>query len=297
MSTIIKNRNGEIISSNETQDKWLRFLYRNFFGRLILKLLVCRFVSKIVGWYMNSRLSTRMIKGFVEKNKIDMTQYENKEWRSYNEFFTRKLAQGARKIDYDNDSFISPCDSKLTVHPINADSVFYIKNSVYTVSDLLAGAKVAQEYEGGYCLIFRLCVDDYHRYCYFDSGKKTMNIFVKGKLHTVNPIALDNCNIYARNCREYTVMQTENFGKVIQTEVGAMCVGKIKNWHEEHSFSRGEEKGMFEFGGSTIVLLVKKDVIKVDDDILSNSGEGIETVVKMGEKIGKKICVNLPQTE
>ena len=291
--TEIKNRKGEVVSSNESQDKWLSFLYTNFFGRLILKLLVCRFVSRIVGWYMNSRLSVRMIKGFVETNNIDMTQYESKEWRSYNEFFTRRLADGARNIDYDCNSFISPCDSKLSVYPINSDSVFYIKNSAYTVSDLLAEAKVAEEYEGGYCMIFRLCVDDYHRYCYFDGGQKTMNIFIRGKLHTVNPIALDNCNIYARNCREYTVMQTENFGQVIQVEVGAMCVGKIKNWHQEHSFSRGEEKGMFEFGGSTVVLLVKKDMVRVDEDILSNSAEGIETVVKIGEKI----CVNDTKSE
>lgn len=285
---IIKNRNGELISTNEAQDKCLGFLYGNFFGRLILKLLVCRFVSKLVGVFMNSRLSVGMINGFVEKNNIDMTQYECKKWRSYNEFFTRKIAEGKREIDYNSDSFISPCDSKLSAYKIDKDSVFYIKNSAYTVSDLLAGAKIAEEYEGGYCLIFRLCVDDYHRYCYFDSGKKTMNIFVKGKLHTVNPIVLDYCNIYSRNCREYTVMETENFGKVVQVEVGAMCVGKIKNCHEEHSFNRGEEKGMFEFGGSTVVLLLKKDAVNIDSDILSNTAEGIETVVKMGEKIGVK---------
>jgi phosphatidylserine decarboxylase len=84
-------------------------------------------------------------------------------------------------------------------------------------------------------------------------------------------------------------METENFGKVIQVEVGAMCVGKIKNLHQEHSFSRGEEKGMFEFGGSTIVLLVKNDVVRIDEDLLSNTAQGIETVVKMGEKIGSRI--------
>jgi len=286
---IIKNRKGELISTNEAQDKCLGFLYCNFFGRLILKLLVCRFVSKLVGVFMNSRLSTRMIKGFVEKNKIDMTQYECKKWRSYNEFFTRKIAEGKREIDSNPHSLISPCDSKLSAYEINSDSVFYIKNSAYTVSDLLAGAKIAEEYEGGYCLIFRLCVDDYHRYCYFDSGKKSMNIFVRGKLHTVNPIVLDYCNIYARNCREYTVLETENFGKVVQVEVGAMCVGKIKNHHAAHSFTRGEEKGMFEFGGSTVVLLVKKDTVRIDDDILANTADGIETVVKMGEKIGVKV--------
>ena len=255
---IIKNRNGELISTNEAQDKCLGFLYGNFFGRLILKLLVCRFISKLVGVFMNSRLSVGMVKGFVEKNNIDMTQYECKKWRSYNEFFTRKIAEGKREIDFNSDSFISPCDSKLSAYQIDKDSVFYIKNSAYTVSDLLAGAKIAEEYEGGYCLIFRLCVDDYHRYCYFDSGKKTMNIFVKGKLHTVNPIVLDYCNIYSRNCREYTVMETENFGKVVQVEVGAMCVGKIKNWHGEHSFKRGEERECLSSAAQLLFCLLKR---------------------------------------
>ena len=88
---------------------------------------------------------------------------------------------------------------------------------------------------------------------------------------------------------EYTVLETENFGTVVQVEVGAMMVGRIVNHHGTHSFQRGEEKGMFEFGGSTTVLLVKKDQLKVDQDILENSKENIETVVKLGEKIGCRI--------
>jgi len=129
-------------------------------------------------------------------------------------------------------------------------------------------------------------VDDYHRYCYFDNGTKGENVFIKGVLHTVHPIVVGEYNIYKRNCREYTVMETENFGRVIQVEVGAMMVGRIKNLHGAHSFSRGEEKGMFEFGGSTIVMLFKKDTIALDDDIIRNSANNVETIVKYGEKIG-----------
>ena len=130
-------------------------------------------------------------------------------------------------------------------------------------------------------------MDDYHRYCYIDNGTKTDNTFIAGELHTVNPIALERYNIYKRNCREYTVLHTENFGDVVQIEVGAMMVGRIVNNHGEASFVRGEEKGRFEFGGSTIVMLFGRDSISVDHDILCNSAEGIETVVKLGEKIGK----------
>ena len=83
-------------------------------------------------------------------------------------------------------------------------------------------------------------------------------------------------------------METENFGKVVQVEVGAMCVGKIKNWHGEHSFKRGEEKGMFEFGGSTVVLVLEKGRAVIDSDILQNSRLGFETRVKIGERVGEK---------
>lgn len=138
-------------------------------------------------------------------------------------------------------------------------------------------------------MIFRLCVDDYHRYCYIDDGVKNEDIFIKGELHTVNPIALEKYNIYKRNCREYTMLHTENFGDVVQVEVGAMLVGRIKNRHwNTHYFSKGEEKGMFEYGGSTVVLLFEKDTVEVDKDILANSAKGIETAVKYGEKIGAK---------
>lgn len=138
-------------------------------------------------------------------------------------------------------------------------------------------------------MIFRLCVDDYHRYCYIDNGTKTENVHINGELHTVNPIALEKYNIYKRNSREFTMLHTENFGDVVCIEVGAMLVGRIKNRHRNaHYFAKGEEKGMFEYGGSTIVLLFEKGMISVDSDILANSAHGYETVVKYGEKIGTK---------
>lgn len=285
----VKNRKGEVLEGYQKQDSSLNFLYGSIYGRLILKLLTRPFISKIAGAYMDSSRSCKMINGFVQKQNIDMTQYEDREFTSYNDFFTRKVKKGKRPIDFEPTSFISPCDSKLSAYQITDDSIFYIKDSFYSVSDILNGDKKAYEFLGGLCLIFRLAVDDYHRYCYFDNGEKGKNIFVKGELHTVKPIALNHYNIYKRNSREYTFLQTENFGEVCQIEVGAMMVGRIKNHHAEHKFKRGEEKGMFEFGGSTIILLVKKDVVEIDSDIIENTKNGIETAVKLGEKIGHRI--------
>ena len=286
---MIKDRKGRIIKSDSVQDKILDFLYHTDFGRILLKILTAPIISEIVGKFMDSFLSIPMIKPFIEKNGINLSEYRKKKYSSYNDFFTRQIRPELRPIDFTENAVISPCDSKLTVYEINDKSIFKIKDSYYRIVDLLRNNFISRRYKGGYCMIFRLCVDDYHRYCYIDNGIKTDNVFIKGELHTVNPIALEKYNIYKRNCREYTILHTENFGDVVQIEVGAMLVGRIKNRHwNVHYFAKGEEKGMFEYGGSTIVLLFEKDTISVDSNILANSAQGIETVVKYGEKIGIK---------
>lgn len=285
---MIKTRFGAYLRENKAQEKWLNKLYGNIFGRCVLKILTMPFISKAVGKFMDSELSVPLIKPFIRKSFIDMDDYERVDYKSYNEFFTRKIIPSARPVSHIPTDLISPCDSKLTVYDINENSLFRIKNSLYSVEDLLKNKSLAEKYQGGYCMIFRLCVDDYHRYCYIDNGVKGTNKFIKGELHTVNPIALKHYNIYKRNSREYTILRTENFGDVIQVEVGALLVGKICNHHGKHRFRRGEEKGMFQFGGSTVVLLVQRDKAVIDEDILENSAKEIETMVQFGEKIGNK---------
>lgn len=278
----------ERVSIDEIGSGPIVFLYRNKIGRLLLKLLTLPAISKIAGWLMDRKISVVAIKSFIKKNNIDVSIYEEKKYKSYNDFFTRKIKNSCRKIDMNPKSLISPCDSKLSVYDISDDSIFKIKNSYYKVEDLVKDKKLASKYKNGYCLIFRLCVDDYHRYCYIDNGKKTINKFINGVLYTVRPVVLGNYNIYKENSREYTILKTENFGDVVHVEVGATIVGRIKNHHEEYTFKKGEEKGMFEFGGSTIVLLIEKNRVTIDKEILDNTKQGYETVVKYGEKIGNK---------
>lgn len=283
---MIKTRKGKIIVTNEKQNSLLKQLYRTAWGRCLLKALTLPAVSIAAGAYMDSPLSKPLIKPFISKNGIDTSQYIMRDFYSYNQFFTRRIKPGMRPVDFTPGHLISPCDSKLSVYPINENSIFRIKDSHYRVRDLLNNDFLARRFEDGYCFIFRLEVDDYHRYCYIDSGTKTGNTFIKGELHTVNPIALERYNIYKRNCREYTLLHTDNFGDVAQIEVGAMLVGRICNRHGVCSFHRGEEKGRFEFGGSTVVLLFGRDSVIPDSDLLGNTANGFETVVKFGEKIG-----------
>ena len=265
--------------------KTLNFFYETIIGRIILKLFVTKFVSDVIGLFMNSRLSKYKIKSFVEKNNINTFEYEAKNYKSYNDFFTRKVIPYKRPISASKSNFIAPCDSKMIAYTINEDLTLNIKDSYYSINTLI-NKDIINDYIGGLALVFRLSTDNYHRYCYVDSGTKGKNHRIKGIFHTVQPISLKRYNLFKTNTREYTILNTNNFGKIIQVEIGAMGVGRIKNNHSSYEYKKGEEKGYFEFGGSTIVLLLKKNSIELDKDIEENSKEGIETIVKYGEKIG-----------
>ena len=282
----IKHRNSDKIEEVKST-KTLSFFYNTLIGRILLKICTMKFISDIAGIYMNSRLSKYKIKKFIKDNKIKITDYEKTNYNSFNEFFTRKIISIKRPINMTKTAFISPCDSKLSVYTISDDLTLYIKDSYYTI-DTIIDKKILKEYKEGYALVFRLSPTDYHRYCYIDSGYQEKNNKIKGILHTVQPIALKRYNFYKTNTREWTILHTNNFDEVVHIEIGAMAIGKIKNEHENYIFKKGEEKGYFEFGGSTIVLLVKKGIINIDEDILENSKNNIETYVKYGEKIGKK---------
>jgi len=266
----------------------LTFLYKTVCGRLFLKLLSTRAVSKLSGVFLDSRLSSFLINSFARKNNIVLDDYELEDIKSFNEFFRRKIKAGKRVFDTEPEHLCAPCDGLLSVWNIQKDTVIPVKQSAYTVERLLRDTQLASEYEDGLCLVFRLCVNHYHRYAYVDSGKKGANIFIPGVLHTVRPIALETLPVFTENCREYTVIENPVFGKLIQMEVGAMLVGRIVNLEGEGTAVRGKEKGFFEYGGSTIIVLLKKDSAEINDEILSNSIAGIETPVKMGEQIGVK---------
>lgn len=266
----------------------LNFLYRTKTGRIFLKLLSSRGVSKICGKFLDSHCSVFLIKKFVKKNNINLDDYQTEGIKTFNEFFRRKIKDGKRPYDMEPSHLCAPCDGLLTVWRIRNDTVLPVKHSLYTVSSLLKNQELAEEFKDGVCLVFRLCVDNYHRYSYADSGKKGPNIFIPGVLHTVRPIALETLPVFTENCREYTTIESPVFGKIIQMEVGAMLVGRIVNLEDEGIASRGKEKGFFEYGGSTIILLLKKDAAKISQHFIDNSQNGIETPVKMGECLGEK---------
>jgi phosphatidylserine decarboxylase len=273
----------KVVEEIEEYGKLLAFLYNTTVGRLCLKSFVARpWFSNLRAKYMKSKYSVKDIETFVKKHGIEIDDETLRTFKSFNDFFIR--SEPTRSEGPENE-LVAAATSKFSYYPITDDLKLSIKKSQYTVADILENEVVAERFKGGTCLVFRLAVSDYHRYCYIDDGKIVSNKFIPGELHTVRSIS-EKYNVYARNCREVTLIQTEHLGEIAYIEVGALMVGKIKN-NGKTPFNRFDEKGYFEFGGSTVVMLLNKDVhIRFDEDIIEMSRQGLETQVEIGERIG-----------
>ena len=235
------------------------FLYKTCVGRFFLKGLVNPKVSKFAAKLLSSRASAAFVPFFVKRNKIDINEYVIPEggYKSFNDFFTRRIKPENRVIE--DGELISPCDGYLTVSYIDETSVFHIKNTRYSLKELLKNSSLANEFNGGTALIFRLTPAHYHRYVFCATGVVGKAKRIHGILHSVKPICHEMFPVFIQNSREYTVINNNNLGNLIQMEVGALLVGKISNNHYSpgDKICAGREKGYFEYGGSSIVVLTK----------------------------------------
>lgn len=285
---IWRDRNGNLVPGDDGQDRFLEWMYGTRPGRLLVKLMIRPGVSRAAGWLLDRRVSALAVRPFIRKNHICMDDFEQRRFRSFNDFFTRRVLPGKRPVDDAPAHLIAPCDSKLTVYDIQPDSRFRVKGTEYTLEGLLQSKELAETFLGGTLLLFRLTVGDYHRYTYIDSGFVTGSTRIPGVFHTVNPAAASRCPIYRENTREYSLLESLQFGTVLQMEVGAAMVGRIVNAPGSRNVRRGEEKGRFEFGGSTVIVLLQKGRAILDADLLRNTAQDAETVVRLGERIGIK---------
>lgn len=284
MGKIYDRVTGECHEDNIVGLKPLEFLYHNPFGRLLLWLGVNPVTSGVYGLWMSTPMSKSKIPGFVEKYGIDMTPYEGMRFKSFQDFFVR--ARENQNVCPDDNRITAPADSKLIAYDIDDSLRVKIKKSEYTIPELLGEKKdfvLPDKYRGGKCLVFRLSMDDYHRYAFIDDGRVVSSKKIRGVLHTVSSLS-DDHKIYCRNTRVVNYTNTKNLGESIYIEVGALLVGRICD-KKQTEFRRGEEKGYFKIGGSTIVLLTGNNVT-IDDDIVQMSRDGIETKVHLGEGIG-----------
>lgn len=274
MTTVYNRKTKKLEEVKHFGEASLKKLYRN---KLLTKIFTGKFISIIYGIYNKSIFSKKKINKFIKENNIDMSLYKEKKYKNFNEFFIREY----KDIKFSND-FISPCDAKLLVYKIDDNLKVKVKNHEYTVEELFNDK--LSEFKDSYMFIYRLALDDCHRFYHIDDGVVEKRVRIKGRLHTVSDSS-NKYKIYKENERVYSILNTKSFGKIIYMEVGALLIGKIIN-HNKSTFKKGEEKGYFLPGGSTIIVIVKN--IKVDSDILEYSSKGIETLVKIGEKVGER---------
>jgi phosphatidylserine decarboxylase len=286
---VYDRKRGVVYDEPQYGERRLHLLYETTFGRLLLGAIFAR------PWYsgLNAMLdkrpsSARKIQPLVERFGIDMSEYPGQSYESYESFVTREIDPARRPIASDPDALIAVADSRLLAYSVSSDGRIPVKQSPYTITELLRDPGLAAAYDEGTCLLFRLGTEDYHRYCFADDGEVIRTRVINGVLHSVQPISSKRYKAFSENRREYAIIETANFGTMVTVEVGALLVGKINN-HDVTSCLRGQEKGYFSLGGSAILILLKPGTVSIDSDIMEHSRQQIETKVRLGEKVGEKI--------
>lgn len=280
----IDRQTGKRIAESVMGDKALRFAYETLLGRTLWPVLFgSRFVSSLFGRKYDSPRSKKDIASLaaipgcmVEEAEKPISQYS-----SFNDFFTRRLKKGARPI---GEGFVSPADGRLRVFlGAHINTPFPLKGAKRSLGEVFGNASPDGKYD---IAVVRLAPVDYHRF-HFPCDCTTEGEVVKfrGEYHSVNPIALlKRPDIYAMNERQ-VVKCKASFGEFHLIDVGAFGVGTIVQTFSGTSHLKGDEKGYFKFGGSTVIIALPAGAVKFDDDIISNSAQELETRVLCMEKI------------
>ena len=282
---------GQVRTEKVYGEQWLNWLYHNPVGEATLWAIAKRkIVSSVYGDMMENPSSSDKIQPFIKEYGVDISIAQEQNFNSFNEFFIRKLKPQARPIIQDSLAVASPADGKVLAYENINNSDFYIKGVRFNVESFLNNSELAKKYKNGSMIVFRLAPPDYHRYHFPVSGKVPQaNTKIDGDYYSVNPLALrEKAEIFWLNKREYGVIESPVFGNVVMVEVGATMVGSMLQSYSGTSIKKGDEKGYFKFGGSTVVLLFEKDNIQIDQDLLFNTSNSLETTIKMGEQIAVK---------
>lgn len=277
-------------------DAQVRWLYQTPTGQFLTNFLIKAPISKAYGAYQNFGLSKQKIAPFVTEFDINLNDFEPSPGRSksdpyanFNEFFIRKFVPGKRTFVAEPNIMPAFSEARYFAYESMTDEATVpVKGRFLSSKALLARSNWESVFKDGPLLLARLCPVDYHRFHYPDDGKVLDHYRVRGKLHSVNPIALKEfADIFATNERQVTIIETKNFGKLAYIEVGAICVGKIVQSGSLEEFKRGDEKGYFLFGGSTVIVLGEKGRWAPEADMLEFTKKGIETYVQLGEPVAR----------
>ncbi len=275
-------------------EKALRWVYGTLPGRLVESALLSRhWVSRLMGAYYSSDLSASQIPKFIEQYKIDTSEFEPGPFDDFNSFFIRRFAPGKRSFVPDDD-MAAPAEARYFAWSESSNELrLPVKGAWLSPSELLADCHEAgyrQRIQGGPVLLARLCPVDYHRFHFPDRGEWLSLHRIHGRLRSVNPVALGAFpRTFLENERQVSWLKTERFGLLAYIEVGALGVGRIRQTHAPGSpFERGDEKGYFLFGGSTVIVLGEPGKWKPSSDLLKQTEGGHETLVRLGEPVASR---------
>lgn len=276
-------------------EKALRWTYGGGLGTLTLNLFAKRaLLSRYYGWRMSMRDSARRILPFIIDYNLDVEEFARKplNFKNFNEFFYRALKPGARPIVGADRVAVLPADGRhLAFQSVDAAAGFYAKGQRFDLPSFLGDKELAAQFAGGSLLISRLCPVDYHRFHFPVSGTPGDPRLINGWLYSVSPIALRRNLAYLwENKRMVTLVESPVFGRVAVCEIGATMVGSIFQTFEPHRpIKKGDEKGLFKFGGSCVVTIFQPGRIKFDADLTAQSAQQIEVYARMGDRLGEAV--------
>jgi phosphatidylserine decarboxylase len=250
--------------------------------------------SRLCGIYQSHHYTRRHIQPFIDKFKLDASEFAEpvEAFTSFNDFFTRKLKPERRPIAAGEDVLVAPADGRYWVcQRVDKTEGFVVKGERFSLCSLLKNDQLAKRYEKGAMIVIRLCPTDYHRYHFPAAGIPSPSILINGYLHSVNPLAIKkNIHIFTENKRMICHLETVCFGTIVMIEIGATSVGTIhQTYRPLYPVNKGDEKGYFSFGGSSMILLIEPDRIRFDDDIAQASAKFTEMLCLFGQSLGRAV--------
>lgn len=281
---------GEIETEAIFGERFLRWTYETGIGRGVLETVVKRqLFSRLYGWWMSRPRSRRAIQPFIDAYGLDEAEFAEPvdSFASFNEFFARRLKAGVRPVAEGEDSAVFPADGRhLGFADISGASAVYAKGQRWDLRMLLGSGSLAADFEGGSAIISRLCPVDYHCFHFPVGGTVVERAqIVSGPLYSVSPVALRrNVDYLWRNKCARTVIESRYFGRVVVVEVGATCVGSIVQADYGPTVVKGQMKGWFLFGGSCVITLFLPGRVRLADDLVSHSQQGIELYARCGDR-------------
>ncbi|MGY4104470.1 phosphatidylserine decarboxylase [Ignavigranum ruoffiae] len=284
MTYYFDRRRRELVMEHAYQADLLARLYSPGIASFLLPIIKSRLFSKLWTWKDYLPSSRKKIQHFIQKYQLQPEEFTEQDFAHFAAFFERSYLPSSRPRCLEPE-IMAVTDGKLLVYPLESQMTIEVKGRTYALAELFPQQTDWSLYHGGYLFLYRLAMEDNHHYLFAESGPMSDQSDIPGSLHTIRDLGHRHSPVFIENQRSVCKIHQSKLGPIWQMEIGALTVGRIIN-HPRDLAQRGQEKGYFKLGGSSIIVLYPASSLKIDADILEWSQQGIETQVRMGERIG-----------